>query len=176
MIISNSSWPIAFCTDHHHLGGGQAGVRAKGRDRRKRLDPLGGGRWTSSGEKTSASAMNINACNLDTLIHTPRASQRCMCGEYIGVWLMNQPDSSRCCGITCVHAVWGAYTLAKCLIKGFFFYFLPLPLKQIIISPHQGLFSNVPPRGWKKQINAFQFLSIPPAPKTKQYDWGMMNY
>lgn len=81
------SLSVLWCfADHHHLGGGQAGVCAEGRDRRERLDPLGGGRWASSGKKTSVPAMNINAFNLDTLIQIQNASQRCMWRALIFMW------------------------------------------------------------------------------------------
>lgn len=108
--------------DHHHLGGRQAGVCAEGRDRRERLDPLGGRRWTSSGEKTSASSRNINACNLDTLIQTSHASQRRVCGEYVWVGLMNQPNSSMSRSVACARCEAHACclnTLAQC--EGRFF-------------------------------------------------------
>lgn len=170
MITSN------FLLDHHRLGGGQAGVCAEGRDRRKRLDPLGGGRWTSSGEKTSASAMNINACNLDTLIHTSHASQRHVCGEYIWVWPMNQPNSSRCSRVVCTQ--WEAH--ARCLntqwkCEGFFFS-TPSCLQTNYYFPASSTVSNKPPKGKKGEIKVLQFLCRPHPPKAQQYDWGMMNY
>lgn len=86
----NHIFSLITTPDHYLLGGRQVGVCAEGRDRRKRLDPLGGRRWASSGEKTSSPAMNINVCNLDTLIQIQNASQRCMCGAYIfmcGSWI-----------------------------------------------------------------------------------------
>ncbi len=86
----NHIFSLTTTSDHYHLGWRQAGVCAEGRDWRKRLDPLGGRRWASSGEKTSVPAMNINVCNLDTLIQIQNASQRCMCGAYIftcGSWI-----------------------------------------------------------------------------------------
>lgn len=100
-LITFSPWPMTPA-DHYHLGGRQAGVCAEGRDWGKRLDSLGGWRWASSGEKTSASTMNINVCSLGTLIQTPNASQHCMCSEYIYVWHMNQSKGSGSRSITCM--------------------------------------------------------------------------
>lgn len=166
-----------FLLDHHRLGGGQAGVCAEGRDRRKRLDPLGGGRWTSSGEKTSGSAMNINACNLDTLIHTSHASQHHVCGEYICVWLMNQPNSSRCSRVVC--AQWEAR--AHCLntqwkCEGFFF--LPPPaFKLIIIFLHQALFQTNLLKGRKGRLKCYSLCAAPahPRPSSMIEAWWIIN-
>lgn len=83
-------------TDHRHLGGRQTSVCSEGRDRRKRMDPVGAGRRASSGERTAAPCMNINRSNLDTLIQIKNGSQHSMWNAYISscvtpVWI-SRPD------------------------------------------------------------------------------------